>query len=81
MNAERRRVALDQLVDMDRESAQCRSGLSVTRLTAVWEDQGSIPTAGSCMFFVKTTTILQPWSLHTLLQCLGRLSLLPSAGW
>jgi len=37
-----------------------RSGLAslaVTCLTAVWEDQGSNPTVGSCMFFVKTTTI------------------------
>jgi len=31
--------------------------LAVTCLTAVWKDQGSNPTVGSCMFIVKTTTI------------------------
>ena len=34
-----------------------RSGLAVTRLTAVWEDQGLNPTIGSCMFIVNITTI------------------------
>jgi len=30
---------------------QCLSGLAVTCLTEVWDDQGSNPTAGICMFF------------------------------
>jgi len=34
-----------------------RSGLAVTCLTAVWEDQGSNPTVGSCTFIVNITTI------------------------
>jgi len=37
--------------------SQTRSGLTVTHLTAVWEDQGSNPTVGNCRFFAKTTTI------------------------
>jgi len=42
-----------------------RSGLVVTCLTAMWEDQGSNPTMGSCRFFVKTTTIYGLWhGLH-----------------
>jgi len=43
------------------------SGLAVTCLTSVWEDQGSNPTMGSCRFFIKTTTINNPGHrLHTL---------------
>jgi len=38
-----------------------RSGLAVTCLTAVWEDQGSNPTVGSCVFIVKPTTIYSLW--------------------
>jgi len=33
------------------------SGLAVTCLTAVWEDQGLNPTVGSCMLTVNITTI------------------------
>jgi len=33
------------------------SGLAGTCLAVVWEDRGSNPTVGSCMFIVKTTTI------------------------
>ena len=44
-----------------------RSGLAVTCLTAVWEDQGSNPTMGSCMFVVNVTTIYSlGHELHTL---------------
>jgi len=43
-----------------------RSGLAVTCLTAVWEDQGLNP-VGSCRFFCKTTTIYSlAHGLHTL---------------
>jgi len=43
------------------------SGLAVTFLTAVWQDQGSNLTVGSCRFFVKTTTIYRLGDrLHTL---------------
>ena len=58
------------------------SGLAVTCPTAVWEEQGSNPTVGSCMFLVKTTTIYTlRHGLQTLTAVLGQLSLLPSAGW
>jgi len=44
-----------------------RSGLAVTSLTAVWEDQGSNPTVDSCMFIVNITTIYSlGHGLHTL---------------
>jgi len=44
-----------------------RSGLAVTCLTAVWEDQGSNPTVGSCMFIVNITTIYSlVHGLHTI---------------
>ena len=40
-----------------RGSLAGRSGLAVTCLTAVWEDQGSNPTVDSCMLIVNITTI------------------------
>jgi len=44
-----------------------RSGLAVTCLTAVWEDQGSNPTVDSCMLIVNITTIYSlGHGLHTL---------------
>ena len=41
-------------------------GLVVTCLTAVWEDRGSNPTVGSCVFIVNITTIYSlGHGLHT----------------
>jgi len=49
------------------QSLAGRSGLAVTCLTAVQEDQGLNPTVGSCMFIVKTTAIYSlGHGLHTL---------------
>jgi len=58
-----------------------RSGLAVACLTAVCEVLGSNRTVGSCVYR-KNHYDLQPWAraVHTFLQCLGQLSLLPCVG-